>query len=116
MPERRALVKLGQGLALALLIAALLWILLPAAYELKNDARSAAAAGMALNAVEQIRDGNAEIVAGLVVELADPDLDADKRRLKEAQLKAAEERLAWAEDYLRLGHDPETGRREALGR
>jgi hypothetical protein len=65
--------------------------------------------------IEQIRDANAEIVAELVVELADPDLTHQTRRRKEAQLKAAEERLAWAEDYLRLGHDPETGRREALG-
>jgi hypothetical protein len=66
--------------------------------------------------IQQLRDANAEIVAGLVVELADPDLDAKTRRRKEAQLKAAKERLAWAEEYLRLGHDPETGRREALGR
>ena len=73
-------------------------------------------AAMPAASIEQLRDDNAEIVAGLVVELTDPDLTPQTRRRKEAQLKAAEERLAWAEEYLRLGHDPETGRREALGR
>ena len=40
--------------------------------------------------LREIRDENAEIVAGLVVELADPDLTPQTRRRKEAQLKAAE--------------------------
>lgn len=64
--------------------------------------------------LEQIRDANAEIVSDLVVELADPALTAQMRRRKEAQLKAAEERLIWAQDYLRLGHDPDLAPRSGV--